>query len=412
MRVDPGNISTRQEFASALTALREAAGLTVREVARASGLSPSTVGGYFSGRHLPPLRPDGGLRPILTACGVLSEEDLAVWQLALSRIRRGPGPRPGALPPPYLGLSPYGEEDAGFFFGRDKEIEALTTVLGTPAGGGRQRGLVTLLGPTGSGKTSLALAGVVPRLRAAGHPVTVLTADRIPPGALAAARHPEGHHGPGSPHPVLIVDQLERLPSRIERGALAHELAGTAAGPGGPSVLAVLRSEAAGSFSLYLELADAVRTPALVLSAPDAGQMRSIVAGPARTTGLDVDDDLVDAVVTDALLLAGRGTQPLPRVSHALLATWQHGRRTRMSLTDYREVGGVPGSIEAAAEEIHRSLPDFPRRRPASSLWKRASSTVVELARLARLVDAVGLSALRRGSPARSSGRPEPRAGR
>ena len=50
---DPDQIVTQQDFGRGLTLLRNRAGLTVRQVARASGLPASTVGDYFSGRHLP-----------------------------------------------------------------------------------------------------------------------------------------------------------------------------------------------------------------------------------------------------------------------------------------------------------------------------------------------------------------------
>src|SRR5579863_883346 len=66
----PTAISTRQEFAAGLTALRERAGLTVRDVAQQTGIPSSTVGGYFGGRHVPPLKPADQLRKILAACGV------------------------------------------------------------------------------------------------------------------------------------------------------------------------------------------------------------------------------------------------------------------------------------------------------------------------------------------------------
>ena len=141
--IDPDALATRQEFASALTEVREAAGLTVREVARAAGISASTVGGYFSGRHLPPLRPDGGIRAILSACGVIEQSEVEAWQRALVRIRRAPGPRPGALPPPYLGLAAYRPQDAAIFHGRDAETRLLchrlsgTSIRGGPASGAR-----------------------------------------------------------------------------------------------------------------------------------------------------------------------------------------------------------------------------------------------------------------------------------
>jgi transcriptional regulator with XRE-family HTH domain len=408
MRVDPGSISTRQEFAAALTAVREAAGLTVREVARAANISPSTAGGYFSGRHLPPLRPDGGLPPILRACGV-AIEDIDTWQLTLRRIRRPPGPRPGALPPPYLGLAPYGELDAPLFFGRDAEIDLLVEVLSRPQEPSSGHGLAVLLGPAGAGKTSLVRAGVVPRLRAAGRSVTVVTGGEMRSGHCLAACGMDADGSPPAPE-VLVVDQLERAAGR-GRGAVIGELAQITASLRRVSVLAVLRSEVVTSFPLHGQLADAVRSPALSLAVPDGQQLRSIVVGPARAMGLDVEDSLVDAVVTDALTVAGAGRPPLPRVSHALLATWQHGRGSTLSLAAYRDIGGVAGSIEAAAEEIHRSLPALSRPPfPVPAGWW-VLSVLTRLGGCPRLAARLRPGPLRRRPPARTSDRAGPQVG-
>jgi hypothetical protein len=56
---DPARIVSRRDFADELTRLRELAGLSVRDVAKAAGLPDSTMGDYFAGRHLPPLKPPG-----------------------------------------------------------------------------------------------------------------------------------------------------------------------------------------------------------------------------------------------------------------------------------------------------------------------------------------------------------------
>jgi transcriptional regulator with XRE-family HTH domain len=91
---DLTGISTRKEFGAALTRLREGAGLTVREVAGITGLSASTLGGYFSGRHVPPVRPPGQLQRILAACRVEDPDVVLQWQDVLAQVRRSPGPRP------------------------------------------------------------------------------------------------------------------------------------------------------------------------------------------------------------------------------------------------------------------------------------------------------------------------------
>lgn len=399
--VDPEAVATRREFAAALTALREAAGLTVREVGRAAGISSSTVGGYFSGRHLPPLRPAGGLRAILLACGVTDPDELEAWQRALTRVRRGPGPRPTALPAPYRGLSVHGPDDAALFHGRDAEAALLLDRLTRRHPGADD--LVVLLGRAGSGKTSLVGAAVRPALHGLGRPVVLLTpgtapladlaagiarlVDGDPPAVHAALRDApsavreqlRGTAGPAPDRrPVIVVDQFESMiasgADAAAQTAFVRALA-AAARPEPTSeppatVLVVLRTEAVPHVACFPDLAAALRstddaspgrprTVHLASMADDA--LRAAVLGPARRLGVDLDADLVDAVVADVAELERQGAAGLPRLSHALLATWRRDRRGRLTLAEYREAGGVLGSVDVAAEAVYRSLPEDAR---------------------------------------------------
>jgi transcriptional regulator with XRE-family HTH domain/tetratricopeptide (TPR) repeat protein len=86
---DPRRIVTRQDFGQQLTLARETAGLTVRQLARKTGIPASTLGGYLTGRHLPERNPPDLLQRILRACGI-SDEDTAArqWQQAYWRVWR------------------------------------------------------------------------------------------------------------------------------------------------------------------------------------------------------------------------------------------------------------------------------------------------------------------------------------
>ena len=95
---------------------------------------------------------------------------------------------------PYLGLLPYQVDDADGFFGRTTELDECMRRL-------RENGTLTIVGPSGSGKSSLARAGVAARLRADGRPVTVVVPGAPPLDSLAGL--------PARAAPVLVVDQLE-----------------------------------------------------------------------------------------------------------------------------------------------------------------------------------------------------------
>jgi transcriptional regulator with XRE-family HTH domain len=108
---DPGRINSQQDFGRELTLARQQARLTIRDVAKASGIPVSTVGDYFAARHLPPARQPELLPSILAACQITEPEQVARWLDALNRVRRAPG-RPPAGPAPYRGLASFQPEDA------------------------------------------------------------------------------------------------------------------------------------------------------------------------------------------------------------------------------------------------------------------------------------------------------------
>src|SRR5215469_18569559 len=126
---DPGRIATQADFGDELTALRQRAGLKIRDVARASGVPVSTTGDYFSGRHLP--ADSRQLTRILNVCGETGPERIAQWEAALQRARRSPGKRTGA---PYRGLARFEPEDARLFFGREDVTERLVSLAAEPSG--------------------------------------------------------------------------------------------------------------------------------------------------------------------------------------------------------------------------------------------------------------------------------------
>ncbi|MEU5554056.1 tetratricopeptide repeat protein [Micromonospora sp. NPDC047793] len=86
---DPLQIVTRRDFGRALTRIRHGARQSVRMLARAVDVPPSTLGGYFAGQHLPSLQPPDLLERILRQCGVDEPEALDAWHQAYWRVRNG-----------------------------------------------------------------------------------------------------------------------------------------------------------------------------------------------------------------------------------------------------------------------------------------------------------------------------------
>lgn len=335
------SIETREEFARALTALREQRGLTVREVAAAADAPVATVGGYLSGRHLPPLAAMDQLLRVLAALGVRGD-DVDAWVDAVSRLRRAPGRRPADSPSPYLGLAAYEAEDAALFVGREAITESLVArVTQAPPQP------VVVIGPSGSGKSSLLRAGLVAALRDAGREVLVTT----PTGSDGAA----SAVGAGA---VLVVDQLEEVLGDDLAAARVLLADLDAAHRRGVAVVVALRADffdralAVDPLPAWLE-GGPVLVPALT-----ADELRRVVVEPARTVGVDVEDALVDVLVSEAGAAAGRDLESgaLPLVSHALYVTWAASSGHRLTLDHYREAGGFEGAVAKTAERMFAGL--------------------------------------------------------
>lgn len=217
---DPGSIDSRVELAAALTALRERTGLSVRDLARAVDSPVATVGGYVSGRHLPTVAQSAVFVRILAACGVTDPVRQQAWWDAVARVRRAGAPRPASVVSPYPGLDSFQVQDAGLFFGREKlTAQLLAAVRGDAAGPrvGPVSGasadppaattgrMVAVVGPSGSGKSSLVRAGLVPAWAGSGDDVggparySIITPGDRPLQRLAAALVMAGSSGGGSP---------------------------------------------------------------------------------------------------------------------------------------------------------------------------------------------------------------------
>lgn len=348
-RPDPDLITTRSGFARELSRLREQAGLTVREVARAVGIRDSTAGGYFSGRHLPGPRSQHVLAGIVRVCGADDPAEVERWVRALVRVRRAPGPRPAGEPAPYRGLATFEAEDERWFHGREALTRQVAERLRTA------RTPVVVTGPSGSGKSSLLRAGLVPALRR----------ERRPDGGpvwdcrvLVPGRHPlerlraEPPAAPGTTL-VLVVDQFEEVftSSADPRDRVAAALVERARDA---RVVLGLRADFWAAAAAEPALVPALQDGQVVVGPMGAADLRRAITEPARLASIELESGLVDVILGDATPRAAAGTLPL--LSHALLATWQRGHAGRLTVADYLGSGGIGGAIAQTAESIHLAL--------------------------------------------------------
>ncbi|WP_280844655.1 MULTISPECIES: WD40 repeat domain-containing protein [unclassified Streptomyces] len=352
--------------------------------------------------------------------------DLGQWQRLWERALapdedEGTQPETPAGVCPYRGLASYRQEDARWFFGRERSTEALLKLLrsATETGTGtRTGGLVMLVGASGAGKSSLLNAGLVTALEEGAldgdgehggrrtilqlvpgaDPLTELTG-RIPElkTVLSATKTagPDIDHPPEFAHtvreavaswaqreaatarPVVIVDQFEEAftlcsdeSARRTFVRLLH--AACTPGPDTPAPALVLLGIRADFYERCLdhpELADALQHRHMVLGPLTGGELREAVTGPARAVGLELEPGLAELIVREVSADGPRGAHDagvLPLLSHALLATWQRRRAGRLTVSGYRAAGGIQGAVAATAERAWSALD--PAARTAARL--------------------------------------------
>ena len=430
---DPRRIASQPDFGRELTLVRQLAGLTVREVARAAGIPASTAGDYFAGRHLPPPSQPGLLPRILRVCGETDPAQLREWMSALNRIRRGPGRRPAAVTAPYRGLASFQPEDAPWFFGR----EAITARLVRLATEGAPPGVpLTVVGPSGSGKSSLLRAGLVPSLRdrsqrglalfapgatplgelarqlaglrgvtlegaagggapadpaaepaAAGAPAVdpAAAGDSAESSRIAAAlRRDPGEAArlipdAGGPRLVILVDQFEEIFTASRDEVEQQRFITAICALAGPAVVVLaLRADFYDRALHYPELASALQERQVVVVPMTRQEVRSAIIEPARLARLDVDDGLVELLLRDLSPHSPEGSPPeagheagaLPLLSHALLTTWSRSHGGRLTVADYEASGGIRHAIARTADQVYGSL-DEEQRAIARRLFLR-----------------------------------------
>ena len=175
---------------------------------------------------------------------------------------------------PYPGLEPFGREDADLFFGRDADVEAL--IERTHAGS-----VLTIAGPSGSGKSSVLLAGLVPRLAAAGSEVAVLRPGAGGIGALRSAIE-RGVR-------VVAIDQAEELMQAPARQAAEFcEIAAGFLEAGGVIVLTI-RSDFLDRATELPSIGASIGRGVYVLAPLSPEALRVAIEGPARHARLRLE---------------------------------------------------------------------------------------------------------------------------
>lgn len=351
----PGSITTRRDLARALTMLRERARKTIRDVARDSGVPPATVGGYCSGRHVPALT---HVEPFVAVLSALGVDDPAPWLAAVERVWWTSASRQIEMASPYKGLESYEARDAKWFFGRSEQIDELLDLVRAHAVDG---GVITVVGASGAGKSSLLRAGV---LAAVDRGVLgpdwrgcVFTPGREPLTRLdlALAEIAAGDSA------VVVVDQFEELFTESVPTAERDEFIELLRGLGSSRVVVLgMRADFYAAATRVPPLVPLLQHAQVVVGPLADDALRAAIVEPARMAGVEIGAELVTRVIGD-LAPRDRASRAhdisaLPLLSHAMRTTWEAAGGAEPTIAHYESIGGIAGAIARSADEVYGAL--------------------------------------------------------
>ncbi len=267
---------------------------------------------------------------------------------------------------PFKGLASFEPSDADYFFGRERLIaELVARLVGAT--------FLGIVGPSGSGKSSVLRAGLLPALAGGVLPGSerwrrVLIRPGERPVEELRRMFASGAKDPlaealdalaADERIVLAVDQLEELFTACtdngQRATFVEMLARASADPQGRAIVVVaVRADFYGRFAAFPKLAELLGANDVLVGPMQASELRRAVELPASRVGLKVEQELAEALVDDVEGEPGA----LPLLSTALLELWQKRQDNALTAAAYRESGGVHGAVARLAEGTYARIPD------------------------------------------------------
>ena len=312
---------------------------------------------------------------------------------------------------PYPGLRPFDTSEAHLFFGRDQQISELIARL-------ERNRFVAVVGVSGSGKSSLVSAGLIPALqhgrvtdssarwrivvgRPAGAPFANL-AGKLSEAGLDPAPLPQSSYGlihvaqqlPPDESLLLVVDQFEELfrykdlqavteESRRQHEQAAAEayefvqvlLAGSRYQPP-VYVVITMRSDYLGHCAEFRDFPEALNECQYLIPRLTRDQRRLAIECPLGAT--QISPALVQRMLNDA----GDEPNQLPILQHALMRTWSQWRKSdpeqkrKIELQDYEDAGGFQNALDKHADAVWNALDADTHRDLAKRIFQRLTEKV------------------------------------
>ena len=331
-----------------------------------------------------------------------------------------PSPTLVAPPNPFRGLRAFQEADSHWFFGRDEQTNDLLRRLGSSR-------FVAVIGTSGSGKSSLVRAGLVPSLKRGylrqggsrwlvgtmrpfehptARPLSALddclspssalgpdaerldTLDRDCLGLVSAA----GRRMKSGDSLLVVVDQFEEIfrfrqtSARAEDEAAAFVkllLSATRDQTGSIYVVLTMRSDYLGQCALFSGLPEALNRSQYLVPTLTRQQLSEVILGPARARGVSVAPALLQRALNDLHGLEDE-LDRLPVLQHTLTQTWNMARgRAGLTLDDYHDTRGMSAALNKHADVLYALL-DARAQLLTASIFKRLTDTTATTADLRR----------------------------
>jgi WD40 repeat protein/energy-coupling factor transporter ATP-binding protein EcfA2 len=279
--------------------------------------------------------------------------------VSFTALAQGQEPPPYDARCPFPGLAPFREDDQAFFYGREGKVRELGAWLDAHA-------FLAVLGPSGSGKSSLVHAGLIPALRAArpGLRVAKITPGELPLANLERAIYEqelafaadcgaaaEGAAGPAA-EIVVLVDQLEELftlcQSEEERQSFVDALVQL---PAKCRTVVAMRSDFLGECGRYPGLNTLVSDNLDQIGPMTPEELRASMERQAAAVGLRFEAGLSGVILDDVRGEPGA----MPLLQHALHELWQRRRGRWLRAEEYRAIGGIQQAIAHTADAIYEA---------------------------------------------------------
>jgi DNA-binding SARP family transcriptional activator/energy-coupling factor transporter ATP-binding protein EcfA2 len=330
---------------------------------------------------------------------------LAMAEAFRRAVRGGDGEQPvavdAAVPAvvdvanPYKGLRAFQETDAADFFGRERLVEQLVERF-------CESRFVAVVGPSGSGKSSVVKAGLIPALRQGAikgsenwfvtemvpgdHPLEELELALLPvavdpPPSLLEPMQKDRRGmlrtirrilpGEEGAELVLVIDQFEELFTLVEdeerRAFFLDSLLAAITAPHSPlRVIITLRADFYDRPLQIQPLGQWIKENTEIVLPMTAEELTWAIQEPARRAGVGMEEGLTPAIVADVVNEPGA----LPLLQYAMTELFDERRNGAMTRAVYEEIGGVLGALGQRAEEIYESL-DLAQQEAARQLFLR-----------------------------------------